>query len=427
MTKGSLRRLELDCLCQPGAVRWIEVWFGDCVYSPWEILGFCVGMSSVFFWMIAQMPQFVSNFLRQSADALSPWFLFQWLAGDSLNLLGCLLTGDQLATETFTAYYFIFADGLIISQYLYYRARNNNFDESVHKPTNDYQSVLQINSEDGTSRPADLPTPGHASNSIGKQKQDSKRQNQQVLQHSNGSQLGILARGERFQDFEEEKLQHLKYQVAKASQQHACPSRRQLRRVVMEYGLEYGPPSMSKFTTQQASRLPKLNLKRTSGNNKNLNPGLKKALCLAGTVMAGIPGGDALQANRKLLRHCSENQTESRLQWVKQTGTFFGWISSGLYLGSRISQLVKNNQRKSAEGLSLAMVSCAVLANLTYGAAILMRAKTMDDLIGKAPWLLGSLGTVSLDITIFLQAQYLSSRCSKKDEEPNETTPLLPA
>jgi hypothetical protein len=32
------------------------------------------------FWIVAQVPQFVSNFSRQSADALSPWFLVQWLA-----------------------------------------------------------------------------------------------------------------------------------------------------------------------------------------------------------------------------------------------------------------------------------------------------------------------------------------------------------
>jgi hypothetical protein len=36
--------------------------------------------------------------------------------GDSFNFLGCLLTGDQLATQNLSASYFMFADFMIISQ-----------------------------------------------------------------------------------------------------------------------------------------------------------------------------------------------------------------------------------------------------------------------------------------------------------------------
>lgn len=52
------------------------------------------------------------------------------------------------------------------------------------------------------------------------------------------------------------------------------------------------------------------------------------------------------------------------------------WASSTLYLGSRVAQLRKNQQRQSAEGLSMGMVVCAMLANLSYGASILMRANS---------------------------------------------------
>ena len=57
-----------------------------------------------------QIPQFVLNIKRQSVEALSSWFLAQWLLGDTCNLVGCLLTGSQLPTQTWTAGYFIFAD-----------------------------------------------------------------------------------------------------------------------------------------------------------------------------------------------------------------------------------------------------------------------------------------------------------------------------
>lgn len=68
------------CGCKAGASLWIEVWFGDCVYSTWEMVSFYIGLSSLMFWLVAQVPQFISNWRLQSADALSPWFLLQWLA-----------------------------------------------------------------------------------------------------------------------------------------------------------------------------------------------------------------------------------------------------------------------------------------------------------------------------------------------------------
>ena len=54
----------------------------------------------------------------------------------------------------------------------------------------------------------------------------------------------------------------------------------------------------------------------------------------------------------------------------------YRWGSSALYLGSRLSQLVKNRERETADGLSLGMVTCAILANLTYGMAIVMRTSS---------------------------------------------------
>ena len=70
---------------------------------------------------------------------------------------------------------------------------------------------------------------------------------------------------------------------------------------------------------------------------------------------------------------------------------------------SRVSQIYKNWQRSATEGLSLSMFACTMAANLLYGAGIVVRAENWDDLTVAAPWLLGSLGTVSLDCTIFAQ------------------------
>lgn len=77
------------------------------------------------------------------------------------------------------------------------------------------------------------------------------------------------------------------------------------------------------------------------------------------------------------------------------------------YLGSRCSQIFKNFSRRSAEGLSLAMFGCAIAANITYGLGILLRTYSWHYLRASAPWILGSLGTVFLDVLIFCQVQAL--------------------
>ncbi len=40
----------------------------------------------------------------------------QWFMGDTLNLLGCLITGTQLATTTALACYFLISDMVMLSQ-----------------------------------------------------------------------------------------------------------------------------------------------------------------------------------------------------------------------------------------------------------------------------------------------------------------------
>ena len=55
------------------------------------------------------------------------------------------------------------------------------------------------------------------------------------------------------------------------------------------------------------------------------------------------------------------------------------------------------------QGLAIAMFMCAIAANVLYGGGILIRAYSWDVVVASAPWILGSLGTVGLDVVIFLQ------------------------
>lgn len=121
------------CTCaSDDALDWIRLTFRECVSTNAQLAGFYLGLLTIASWMCAQIPQLVINARTSSARGLSPWFLTQWLAGDAFNLIGCLATGDQAPTQTYTAVYFVLSDVALLTQYVYYeseRAKRRSDDD----------------------------------------------------------------------------------------------------------------------------------------------------------------------------------------------------------------------------------------------------------------------------------------------------------
>lgn len=84
-------------------------------------------------------------------------------------------------------------------------------------------------------------------------------------------------------------------------------------------------------------------------------------------------------------------------------GYAIGCISGLMYFTSRLPQIKKNYQRKSTKGLSLWMFLMAVMGNLTYALGILLQSVEVDFIVDHLPWLVGSIGTLCFDFTIFCQ------------------------
>ncbi|KAF2759793.1 vacuolar membrane PQ loop repeat protein [Pseudovirgaria hyperparasitica] len=80
-----------------------------------------------------------------------------------------------------------------------------------------------------------------------------------------------------------------------------------------------------------------------------------------------------------------------------------GYGSAVCYLGARIPQIIKNYRDKSCEGLSLLFFMLSLTGNLTYGAGILFHSTDKEYFLTNLPWLIGSLGTMVEDVTIFAQ------------------------
>jgi hypothetical protein len=114
-------------------------------------------------------------------------------------------------------------------------------------------------------------------------------------------------------------------------------------------------------------------------------------------------------------------------------GQIFGYLCAVLYLGSRLPQLLLNWRRKSTEGLSMLFFLFACLGNLTYALSIFAYdPKCYGEESGCEPgeagrvygryilvnlsWLAGSVGTLLLDMGVFVQF-FLYNKTRDDDEE----------
>ncbi|KAI8912625.1 PQ loop repeat-domain-containing protein [Gorgonomyces haynaldii] len=100
-------------------VQWIEFLFGECAYTPRDVISFLLGYCSIVCWLFAQFPQLIQNYKNGSAESLSLMFISNWLLGDLCNLVGGIMT-KQLPFQIYLAVYFCFIDFSLFCQTVYY-------------------------------------------------------------------------------------------------------------------------------------------------------------------------------------------------------------------------------------------------------------------------------------------------------------------
>ncbi|XP_065552817.1 lysosomal amino acid transporter 1 homolog isoform X1 [Lathamus discolor] len=89
-------------------------------------------------------------------------------------------------------------------------------------------------------------------------------------------------------------------------------------------------------------------------------------------------------------------------------GFTIGSVSSVLYLCSRVPQIYMNYKRKSTIGISYSLFALVMLGNSLYGLSVLLKnpepgQSEGDYVLHHLPWLVGSLGVLSLDVVISFQ------------------------
>jgi len=400
----------------------IRLWFKDCIDNPSAEVGFYLGLASIGSWLVAQFPQLVRNFRRKSADGLSPWFLAEWLMGDTLNLLGCLMTGDQLPSQTYTAVYFIAIDMAMIFQFVYYTLLNRDavslITADMRDPDVAYARIDPDNRDGGEGgRGGDGNGGGDAVESGRETGQPGTDRVSSPPPAGPGEWYsrrvgGNGGNGNRARTTNE----------ALGGADRRRRARREARAAV---GLAAATGVAAVVAVAIALALGLTTASRTGG--VNLQPPTADAGAkLYGntavhTQLYGSNGdnNDDHDNNDDRRRHHADAGlpicgASSNPEWEVVVGRAVGYASSVFYLGSRLSQIYKNHSRRSCEGLAMSMFFTAACANIAYGLAILLRGGGNPTyLVNSIPWLLGSLGTVALDSTILAQARYYTKRAQR--------------
>lgn len=325
ISSNLLTTTDKNCTADKSVI-WIYNLFGQCILSNLEMIGFYFGLLSIICWMSSTIPQLVLNCKSGNADkALSFYFLFFWLAGDTCNMVGCILA-SQLPIQILTGVYYILMDLIMIIQYLYlckiknsdrYRARNRS------------QNRIRRDSEDSFLDNTDL------------------LPDDQNLQHNNFRENAPLLM--MFVPF-----------------------------VNVGY---YNADKLYKFSDLW-----------------NIQNAYDSA-----TINANLGANIPFNHDQNLL--ANKNAA---------IGYTLGIISCIFYMISRLPQITRNFKRGSTQGVSISMFILAILGNFLYGTSVLLskhaEVSFAEYIKLHLPWLIGSYGTMALDLTIVAQCLYLKGK-----------------
>ncbi|KAI1994726.1 putative vacuolar membrane transporter for cationic amino acids [Ophidiomyces ophidiicola] len=334
-----------------------------------EALSGIFGSISIACWVVVFSPQIIENFHRRSADGLSLLFLIIWLAGDVFNILGAVLQG-VLPTMIILAVYYTLADIVLLGQCFYYRGF------SLSDKTPAPNSTFLENGEAQDEQTATL------------------SEERTPLLLASSSQNGISQR----------RGSSPERRLSLASASSICDRFGLIDSTHLSPAVPLVPPP--KPLTRTVS-------KPTTAFQKFIWNFFAITLVCAAGVLGWYVSMRSVARSRRY-------PNPNRALDIDVLGQIFGYLCAVLYLGSRIPQLLLNWRRKSTEGVSLLFFLFACIGNLTYVLSIFAYSPVCSGRKGQclpgereriygrylllnASWLLGSLGTLCLDLGIFAQ------------------------
>jgi uncharacterized protein with PQ loop repeat len=354
----------------------LSTYFHTCIPTPLAFVSTALGTLSIVSWLFAQLPQIYKNHQLQSTAGLSMFFLIEWCLGDTANLLGCLFT-NQAGWQIVVASYYVFVDVCLVSQYFWY----TYFKPRIHSQNTYSASISERSDSDSDIINGLSPINSHYT---GEEMACPKK-----LNPDDAPPPGPMD-APRFSDINYEK---------------ASPSR--------------SSPIILRVPEDPASKwMP--------------GPSPRTVLYIA-TLCALVSTSSAAPLSANLSGDSSSHFF--RLDTPTEiAGTILSWISTLLYLGSRLPQLYKNWDRQSTAGLSPLLFMAAFCGNFFYSSSLLTNPNAWYDFppygghgwvgyegserwrwVARAtPFFLGAAGVLSLDGAMGMQ--FLLYRENKEEK-----------
>ena len=351
--------------CEPtnDFLRHFSETFHVCVPTPLAFVSNTLGIFSIIAWLFAQLPQIYKNWSISSTSGLSIFFLVEWCLGDLSNLLGALFT-HQASWQVTIGSYYVFVDVCLVAQWAWYeRLRHGNIVKRVWKRAEPSAG----NDWSGGGMQEYFGEGGTAAPSPSTTTVGSAASKQR-------SRPRIIFRTPTFQK--------------DATNEH-----------------EKSSPNTPGGTT----------IHRPGPSSLIPSPSPRTILLIA--CLAAITQASPITNSHPTTR--SHHPTH-----LENAGTVLSWLSTILYLGSRLPQLIKNYQRQSTAGLSPHLFAAAFCGNLFYSAALASNPCAWYDFepygggggwagangsdrvewtAAALPFFLGAFGVLGLDASVGLQ------------------------
>lgn len=384
------------CAPESEFLRFLSSTLHVCLPSPLALISSTFGVLSILCWLFAQLPQIYKNYRLQSAEGLSIFFLVEWCLGDTANLLGALFT-HQAAWQVVIAAYYVSVDITLVVQYFWY-------------------TYL-------TRRPRKKGKGGASTSGLGFDGDDGE-----VIEGI----TPLLANVNNDESLSEE------------------PTRSEPKDVEVTKKptpeTPFYSPSYSSYNANEKRRSGGVALREGSrGSLPIVSP---KTVVLT-TMLCAMVARAAPPPSSSATPPASDNApplNSSGPSAIETAGQIVSWMSTLLYLGSRLPQLYKNYVRKSTSGLSPLLFLAAFSGNFFYSASLLTNPKAWSDLppyggggwadehgsqrdewiLLATPFFLGAAGVLSLDALMGVQFLiYSSDRPSDSDSNIDNSVPYI--
>ncbi|WJX29698.1 hypothetical protein P8452_18310 [Trifolium repens] len=341
-----------------------------------------LGVISVIVWMIAEIPQLITNYREKSAHGLSVAFMLTWIIGDLFNLFGCLLEPATLPTQLYTAELYTFITLALCLQAIYY---GHIYPQLKCKK----QFKIEAPIEDAES-------------------------NNGVENGNDADQRTVIGLSSPIDVRRQSYYQSARYLSKSYTPRSESISQSMTSSCHILNPMEE-PLLVSSVLTKSA---PSLKIKNTLCLVSALTfVGAFNLLQLQDTRIHSAVSNPrkefVIYVGRKLLQVSGNHLQDHDVEGHTSIGVYLGWAMAVIYMGGRLPQICLNSRRGNFEGVNPLMFLFALVGNTTYVASILVRSLDWSRIGPNLPWLVESGGCSLLDFFILMQFLYYRQRTSK--------------